>query len=77
MSIRPWRLLFLLLCALSLAAPVAGGLLLLLLEGLARGHVSLLLAQPGLWHSAGLSLWVEGASTLGALIFTSLLLAQG
>ena len=77
MSIRPWRLLFLLLCALSLAAPVAGGLLLLLLEGLAKGHVSLLLAQPGLWHSAGLSLWVAGASTLGALIFTALLLAQG
>lgn len=77
MSIRPWRLLFLLPCALSLAAPIAGGLLLLLLEGLARGHVSLLLAQPGLWHSAGLSLWVAGASTLGALIFTALLLAQG
>lgn len=77
MSIRPWRLLFLLPCALSLAAPIAGGLLLLLLEGLARGHVSLLLPQPGLWHSAGLSLWVAGASTLGALIFTALLLAQG
>ena len=77
MSIRPWRLLFLLPCALSLAAPIAGGLLLLLLEGLARGHVSLLLAQPGLWHSAGLSLWVAGASTLGAWPFTALLLAQG
>ncbi|MFM5508682.1 ABC transporter permease [Aeromonas rivipollensis] len=77
MSIRPWRLLFLLLCALSLAAPVAGGLLLLLLEGLAKGHVSLLLAQPGLWHSLGLSLWVAGASTLGALLFTALLLARG
>ena len=77
MSIRPWRLLFLLPCALSLAAPIAGGLLLLLLEGLARGHVSLLLAQPGLWHSAGLSLWVAGASTLGALLFTALLLARG
>ena len=77
MSIRPWRLLFLLLCALSLAAPVAGGLLLLLLEGLAKGHVSLLLAQPGLWHSMGLSLWVAGASTLGALLFTALLLARG
>lgn len=77
MSIRPWRLLFLLLCALSLAAPVAGGLLLLLLEGLAKGHVRLLLAQPGLWHSLGLSLWVAGASTLGALLFTALLLARG
>ncbi len=77
MSIRPWRLLFLLLCALSLAAPVAGGLLLLLLEGLAKGHVSLLLAQPELWHSLGLSLWVAGASTLGALLFTALLLARG
>ena len=77
MSIRPWRLLFLLLCALSLAAPIAGGLLLLLLEGLARGHVSLLLAQPELWHSLGLSLWVAGASTLGALLFTALLLARG
>ncbi|MFM5190505.1 ABC transporter permease [Aeromonas media] len=77
MSIRPWRLLFLLLCALSLAAPVAGGLLLLLLEGLAKGHVSLLFAQPGLWHSVGLSLWVAGASTLGALLFTALLLARG
>ncbi len=77
MSIRPWRLPLLLLCALSLAAPVAGGLLLLLLEGLAKGHVSLLLAQPGLWHSLGLSLWVAGASTLGALFFTALLLARG
>ena len=77
MSIRPWRLLFLLLCALSPAAPVARGLLLLLLEGLAQGHVSLLLAQPELWHSLGLSLWVAGASTLGALLFTALLLAQG
>lgn len=77
MSIRAWRLLFLLLCGLLLAAPVAGGLGLLLSEGLARGHVSLLLAQPGLWHSAGLSLWVAGASTLGALLFTALLLAQG
>jgi hypothetical protein len=33
--------------------------------------------QPGLWHSAGLSLWVAGASTLGALGATALLLAQG
>ena len=77
MSIRPWRLLFLLLCALSLAAPVAGGLLLLLLEGLAKGHVSLLLAQPELWHSLGLSLWVAGAPTVGALPSTALLRAGG
>ncbi|MCH7370573.1 MULTISPECIES: ABC transporter permease [Aeromonas] len=77
MSSRAWRLLFLWLCGLLLAAPLAVGLLLLLAEGAAMGNLRLLLAQPGLWHSAGLSLWIASASTLGALLFTALLLAQG
>lgn len=71
------RPLFIALCALLLAAPLAGGLLLLLIEGMAMGNVSLLLAQPGLWHSLALSLWIAIASTLGALLFVALLLAQG
>ena len=68
---------FLMLGALLLGIPLAGGLLLLVIEGLTPANLSLLLPQPGLWHSAGLSLWVAGASTLGALGATALLLAQG
>lgn len=68
---------FLMLGALLLGIPLAGGLLLLVIEGLSPANLSLLLPQPGLWHSAGLSLWVAGASTLGALGATALLLAQG
>lgn len=71
------RILFISLCSLLLAAPLGGGLLLLLAEGVAMGNLRLLLAQPGLWHSAGLSLWIAAASSLGALLFTALLLAQG
>lgn len=71
------RLLLLWLCGLLLAAPLAVGLLLLLIEGMTRGNLALLLAQPGLWHSLALSLWVATASTLGALLFTALLLARG
>ncbi|MFM4997356.1 ABC transporter permease [Aeromonas sanarellii] len=70
------RLLVLLTCACLLGAPLAGGLL-LAREGIASANLGLLLAQPGLWRSAGLSLWVAGASTLGALAFTALLLALG
>ncbi|UNP87453.1 ABC transporter permease [Aeromonas encheleia] len=77
MSCRAWRLPFILLCGLLLAAPLCGGLLLLLAEGITMGNLRLLLAQPGLWHSVGLSLWVATASTLGALLCTALLLAQG
>lgn len=68
---------FLMLGALLLGIPLAGGLLWLVIEGLSPANLSLLLPQPGLWHSAGLSLWVAGASTLGALGATALLLAQG
>lgn len=68
---------FLMLGALLLGIPLAGGLLLLVIEGLTPANLSLLLPQPGLWHSAGLSFWVAGASTLGALAVTALLLAQG
>ena len=68
---------FLMLGALLLGIPLAGGLLLLVIEGLTPANLALLLPQPGLWHSAGLSLWVAGASTLGALGATALLLAQG
>ncbi|MGS3174942.1 ABC transporter permease [Aeromonas sanarellii] len=71
------RLLVLLTYACLLGAPLAGGLLLLAREGIASANLGLLLAQPGLWRSAGLSLWVAGASTLGALAFTALLLALG
>ncbi|MGY3942673.1 ABC transporter permease [Aeromonas tecta] len=78
MTSRRWgRPLFLLLCGLLLIAPLGGGLLLLLDEGATRTNISLLLAQPRLWHSVGLSLWVASASTLGALLFTALLLAHG
>lgn len=73
----PGRLLLLLSCGLLLAAPLAGGLLLLLIEGMAADNLRLLQSQPGLWHSLGLSLWVAGASTLGALLLSALLLAHG
>ncbi|MEG0006661.1 MAG: ABC transporter permease [Aeromonas sp.] len=76
-SWSPGRLLLLLSCGLLLAAPLAGGLLLLLIEGMAADNLRLLLSQPGLWHSLGLSLWVAVASTLGALLLTALLLAHG
>ncbi|MFM7967276.1 hypothetical protein ACF2JD_02490 [Aeromonas sp. A-5] len=36
----------------------------------------MLLAQPGLWHSALLSLWIGAASTLTSLLLTALLLAH-
>ncbi|MGY6037681.1 ABC transporter permease [Aeromonas sp. AE23HZ002T15] len=71
------RTLFILLCALLFGAPLVGGLFLLLAEGLAVHNLRLLLDQPGLWHSLMLSLWVAGASTLGALLLTALVLAQG
>ncbi|MGL5813600.1 MAG: ABC transporter permease [Aeromonas sp.] len=71
------RALFILLCALLFGAPLVGGLFLLLAEGLAAHNLRLLLDQPGLWHSLMLSLWVAGASTLGALLLTALVLAQG
>lgn len=77
MNALAWRLPLLWLCGLLLAAPLAVGLLLLLAEGVSQDNLRLLLAQPGLWHSAGLSLWIASASTLGALLFTALLLAQG
>ena len=56
--------------------PLLAGLWQLLAEGMAASHLALLLAQPGLWHSAALSLWIGAASTLGTLLLTALLLAH-
>ncbi|ELM3616295.1 ABC transporter permease, partial [Aeromonas sobria] len=56
--------------------PLLAGLWQLLAEGLTASHLALLLAQPGLWHSAALSLWIGAASTLGSLLLTALLLAH-
>ncbi|MBP6361846.1 MAG: ABC transporter permease, partial [Aeromonas sp.] len=67
---------FTLLCALLLAAPLLGGLWLLVAQGTLSPHVQRLLAQPGLWHSAALSFWIAAASTLGSLLLTALLLAH-
>ncbi|MGY3967500.1 ABC transporter permease [Aeromonas enteropelogenes] len=72
-----WRPLFTCACALLLAAPVLVGLWQLLGSGLSQLNLHRLLAQPGLWHSAALSLWIGAASTLGSLLLTALLLAQG
>lgn len=71
-----WRPLFGAGCAALLAAPLLGGLGLLLAEGGAPSHLQRLLAQPGLWHSAALSFWIGTASTLGSLLLTALLLAH-
>lgn len=71
-----WRPLFTCACALLLAAPVLVGLWQLLGSGLSQLNLHRLLAQPGLWHSAALSLWIGSASTLGSLLLTALLLAQ-
>ncbi|MFA7259823.1 MAG: ABC transporter permease [Aeromonas bestiarum] len=71
-----WRPLFGAGCAALLAAPLLAGLGLLLAEGVAPPHLQWLLAQPGLWHSAALSLWIGAASTLGSLLLTALLLAH-
>ncbi|HHQ4598740.1 TPA: ABC transporter permease, partial [Aeromonas veronii] len=56
--------------------PLLAGLWQLLAEGMTASHLALLLAQPGLWHSAALSLWIGAASTLGSLLLTALLLAH-
>ncbi|MFC5836356.1 ABC transporter permease family protein [Aeromonas bestiarum] len=71
-----WRPLFGAGCAALLAAPLLGGVGLLLAEGGAPSHLQRLLAQPGLWHSAALSFWIGTASTLGSLLLTALLLAH-
>ncbi|MFM1692868.1 ABC transporter permease family protein [Aeromonas salmonicida] len=71
-----WRPMFTLLCALLLAAPLLGGLWLLVTQGTLSPHIQRLLAQPGLWHSAALSFWIAAASTLGSLLLTALLLAH-
>ncbi|EKP0277316.1 ABC transporter permease [Aeromonas bestiarum] len=71
-----WRPLFGAGCAALLAAPLLAGLGLLLAEGVAPPHLQRLLAQPGLWHSTALSLWIGTASTLGSLLLTALLLAH-
>lgn len=71
-----WRPLFTCACALLLAAPVLVGLWQLLGSGLNQLNLHRLLVQPGLWHSAALSLWIGTASTLGSLLLTALLLAQ-
>lgn len=56
--------------------PLLAGLWQLLAEGMTASHLALLLTQPGLWHSAALSLWIGAASTLGSLLLTALLLAH-
>ncbi|MGL5775239.1 MAG: ABC transporter permease, partial [Aeromonas veronii] len=56
--------------------PLLAGLWQLLAEGMTASHLALLLAQPALWHSAVLSLWIGAASTLGSLLLTALLLAH-
>ena len=71
-----WRPLFTAGCALVFGLPLLAGGWLLLAEGLTRPHLQLLLAQPGLWHSAMLSLWIGAASTLASLLLTALLLAH-
>ncbi|WP_349921603.1 ABC transporter permease [Aeromonas veronii] len=71
------RTLFILLCVLLFGAPLLGGLILLLVDGMAADNLGLLLSQPGLWHSLMLSLWIAGASTLGGLLLTALVLAHG
>ncbi|CAJ1826288.1 Inner membrane ABC transporter permease protein YnjC [Aeromonas jandaei] len=71
-----WRPLFTAGCALVFGLPLLAGGGLLLAEGLTRPHLQLLLAQPGLWLSALLSLWIGAASTLTSLLLTALLLAH-
>uniref|UniRef100_UPI000D3B473F ABC transporter permease n=1 Tax=Aeromonas sp. HMWF016 TaxID=2056852 RepID=UPI000D3B473F len=71
-----WRPLFTAGCAMVFGLPLLAGGWLLLAEGLTRPHLQLLLAQPGLWHSALLSLWIGAASTLTSLLLTALLLAH-
>ncbi|MGL5452968.1 MAG: ABC transporter permease [Aeromonas sp.] len=56
--------------------PLLVGLWQLLAAGISTPHIALLLAQPGLWHSAWLSLWIGAASTLGSVLFMALLLAH-
>ncbi|MGL4715936.1 MAG: ABC transporter permease [Aeromonas sp.] len=58
------------------ALPLLVGVWHLLIAGLAQDHLALLLAQPGLWYSALLSLWVGAASTVGSVLLSALLLAH-
>ncbi len=81
---RPWRRLLIrhrgmgmgVVYLVIFVIPLLAGLWQLLAEGMAASHLALLLAQPGLWHSAALSLWIGAASTLGSLLLTALLLAH-
>ena len=75
-SLLDWRPLFAAGCALVFGLPLLAGGWQLLAEGLTRPHLQLLLAQPGVWHSALLSLWIGAASTLVSLLLTALLLAH-
>lgn len=58
------------------ALPLLVGVWHLLITGLAQDHLALLLAQPGLWYSALLSLWIGAASTVGSVLLSALLLAH-
>lgn len=58
------------------ALPLLVGVWHLLIAGLAQDHLALLLAQPGLWYSALLSLWIGAASTVGSVLLSALLLAH-
>ncbi len=71
-----WRPLFTTGCALVFGLPLLAGGWQLLAEGLSQTHLQRLLAQPGIWHSALLSLWIGAASTLASLLLTALLLAH-
>lgn len=75
-SLLDWRPLFTAGCALVFGLPLLAGGWQLLAEGLSQAHLQRLLAQPGLWHSALLSLWIGAASTLVSLLLTALLLAH-
>ncbi|WP_123245873.1 ABC transporter permease [Aeromonas dhakensis] len=75
-SLRDWRPLFTAGCALVFGLPLLAGGWQLLAEGLSQAHLQRLLAQPGLWHSALLSLWIGAASTLASLLLTAMLLAH-
>ncbi|MGL4251606.1 MAG: ABC transporter permease [Aeromonas sp.] len=74
--LRGWRKLVGIAYLGLFVLPLLAGLLPLLAEGMSHSHLELLLAQPGLWHSAALSLWIGGASTVTSLLLTALLLAH-
>ena len=73
---RPWRRLLIrhrgmgmgVVYLVIFVIPLLAGLWQLLAEGMTASHLALLLAQPGLWHSAALSLWIGAASSLATFL---------